>query len=360
MKTHELCIDMIHNGQASGDAAEMLVNANFDVGALRPWWDPKKRRTYVAMNQGGKQVVVPYVRNTNYTLRQEDWKAIDSAVLKAAKPRLRAVQDLRDRGLVYNLPNGMAHTVLQTELVSDINDATVSMDPLEHGVTDRPIFEPITIPLPVIHYTFYYSARQIAASRNGGSPLDTTTAELAARKVAEAAEKMTLGKWTPASYQWGGGTITGYTNFADVLTKTITSPAVSFSGATHVQEVLAMMQQSRDAYYYGPWMLYHSPNWAQYLDRDYSTTKGDNTVRDRIKMIDGIEDVKQLDYLTGYELLLVQMTSDVVRLIDGLPITTVQWDSHGGMRKNFAVMALWVPQMRSDINDRTGIVYGSV
>ena len=352
-------MDYILNGAASGEVAERLMAVNFDSGALRPWTG-KDGRAYITVNQGGtlKNVLIGHA---NTTLRKDDWNTIDAAVLKAAQPRLKAVQDLRSRGLVYSIPNGLGKTVLETEKQSDINDATVSMDALQRGANDRPHFIVENLPLPIIHYDFSYSARQIQASRNGGSPLDTTTAELAGRKVSEAAEKLLLGKSAPLEYTFGGGTIYGYTNFNNVLTQTITSPtAGGWTGATLVDELLQARQTCMDQYYYGPWMVYTSPSWDRYLDKDYSTAKGDNTNRERVKKIEGFEDVKTLDYLTGYEILLVQMTSDVVRLVEGLAMTTVQWESEGGLKKNFKVMAIWVPQIRSDFNSRTGVVYCSV
>ena len=95
------------------------------------------------------------------------------------------------------------------------------------------------------------------------------------------------------------------------------------------------------------------------LDGDYSEAKGDNTLRDRIKKIDGIQDVRTLDYLTGYTLLLIQMTSDVIREVVGMDFTTVQWESQGGMQVNFKVMCIMVPQLRADYNGNTGIVHGT-
>ena len=43
----------------------------------------------------------------------------------------------------------------------------------------------------------------------------------------------------------------------------------------------------------------------------------------------------------------------------GADITTVQWESHGGMQINFKVMAIMVPQLRADFTGQTGIVHGS-
>ena len=53
------------------------------------------------------------------------------------------------------------------------------------------------------------------------------------------------------------------------------------------------------------------------------------------------------------------MTPDVCRAVNGMDITTVQWESSGGMRINFKVMAIQVPQLFTDYNRRTGIVHGT-
>ncbi len=350
-------MDFILNGQANGDVATKLMQAEFDPNCLRPYIGGDGR-SYITANVGGKPIAVP-TQNATASLRKDDWKILDDAVVKAAKPRLRAVGDLRGRGLTYNIPNGMGKTVLETETQSDISAATMSMDGLRQSQADSPNFGLSNLPLPIIHKDFHFSARQVMTSRNGGSPLDTTTAELAARRVAELAEQLLLG--TADTYAFGGGTIYGYTNYPSALVKVLTNPTASgWTPATTVNEVLEMRLQSQLAYHYGPWILYSSPNWDIYLDDDYSTAKGDLTLRDRIRKIEGIEDVKTLDYLTGYQLLMVQMTSDVVREVVGMDITTVQWESEGGMRLNFKVMAILVPQLRADSNSNTGIVHGNV
>jgi hypothetical protein len=46
-------------------------------------------------------------------------------------------------------------------------------------------------------------------------------------------------------------------------------------------------------------------------------------------------------------------------MVIGMDVTTVQWETHGGMRLNFKVMAIMVPQLRSDFNGNAGIVHGS-
>ena len=95
------------------------------------------------------------------------------------------------------------------------------------------------------------------------------------------------------------------------------------------------------------------------MDDDYSSAKGDNTLRERIAKIDNITSVDTLDTLTGYQMLLIQQTSDVIREVVGMDMTTLQWMSHGGLQFNFKVMAIMVPQLRADQNGNTGIVHGT-
>jgi len=350
--------DFILNGHAVGNVAANLMQHDFNVNTLRPFIGNDGRSYLSVIGNDGKLSSVP-VANANATLRHEDWLSIDAAVRKAAKPRLKAVGDLVNAGLTYRVPNGMGKTVLAYEKQSDINDASISMDGLREGENDRPEYEITNLPLPIIHKDFQFSARQLSTSRNSNTPLDTTMAELAARKVAEEAEKLLLGELD--TYTYGGGTIYGYTNFPSRLTKTFTSPtAGGWTASTFVDEILDARQQLRGAYHYGPYMLYVNSAWDAYLDDDFKAAS-DITLRERVMKIDGISGIKTLDYLsTDYDLVLLQMTPDVAREVIGMDMTTVQWETDGGMLIHFKVMTIMVPQMRDDINDNTGVLHGSV
>lgn len=346
-------MEFIHKGQASGSTAATLLNNGMDVSALRPWIG-KDNRHYI--NQNG--VAVP-TQNANATLRKEEWKQLDEAIIVAAKERLRIVKDLRSAGLVYNIPNGMGKTVLESQTMGDITPATIGMDPARTSEGDRPEFGLVNLPLPVIFKDFYFNARQVATSRNSGAPIDTTTAQLAARRVAEEAEKLCLG--IAPTFTYGGGSVYGMVNFPERVTAVLTNPEDSdWVPATLLHELLAMRQQSIDLFYFGPWVVYASPAWDQFLDDDYSTAKGDNTVRQRLLALNGITDIRTADFLTGYQLIMIQMTSDVIRLVMGMDITTLQWETLGGMRLNFKVMAIMVPQLRSTSSDAetAGIIHG--
>jgi hypothetical protein len=349
-------MDIILNGQAHGSVATTLLHNGFDIASLRPW-QGKDGRSYIARNVNGKMTAVP-VGNAA-TLRHEEWKILDESITAAAKERLRVVADLRGSGLTFNLPNGMGKTFLETETVGDITPATISMDPIRQSESDRPEYDLTGLPLPVIHKDFFFSARQIATSRNSGAGLDTTMGQLAARRVAEEAEKLVLG--VSPTFSYGGGTVYGLTNFPYRISRVLTAPtAGGWVPSVLLGQILAMRQDSVDNFHHGPWILYVSPAWDLYMDNDYSPLKGDNTVRQRLMQISGITDIRTADYLgAGFTMLLVQQTSDVIRLVIGMDITTIQWETLGGMRLNYKVMCIMVPQIRSDHNHNTGIVHGA-
>lgn len=355
-------MDCILNGQVHGDVASRLLAANFDPGVLRPFCDRHGRSlmTVNRINDEGESVPETIVANADSTLLVREWIELDRVVTQAALPRLKAVADLRGRGLTYNLTNGMAKTVLQTQAQSDISGAVISMDGLTTSKGDRPVYSLTNLPIPIIHKDFEISARQLAVSRNGSMPLDTSMAELASRRVAEAAEQLLIG--TAGSWAYGGGTLYGYTNWPSRQTKSLSSPLASgWTAYKTVDDVIAMRTLSQLAHIYGPWVLYTSLAWDRYLDSDLSVYKGTPlTLRQRLAQIEGIEAITTLDFLNGYDMVLVPLDTSQVREVVGMDVTTVQWETHGGMLLHFKVMCIMVPQLRTDYNGNCGLIHGSV
>ena len=337
------------------------------------------------------------------TLRKEEWIMLDAVVLRAARFRLRAWADLAASNSFGGF-NGMAKMILEHETMSDPGEAIVDMDALTEGRTDQPLFQLQGLPLPITHSDFWFSARKLAISRNTGTPLDVTMGEAAGRRVAEKIEKTTIGVSTGVTYggasTYAGGygrnsTVYGYINFPNRIALTTnykpTGNGRTGSGWTPLdtlKDVLAMRDQLYLNKFYGPFMLYHSNDWDQYMDSDYIVVGGiggvagvaTQTLRERLKSIEGITDVRRLDFLFGsipatgagsasrgpgtdvdialspFRLIMVQMTPDVARAVNGMDITTVQWESIGGMRLNFKVMCIQVPQLRADFYGNCGIL----
>ena len=353
--------DFVLNAQASGSIASQLLASNFDPNVLRPFVG-SDGRSYINRQTGvddnGQPIVQSLVTNAGATLRKDEWEAIDDAVVKAARKRLKIVNWLRGSGLSTNLTNGFGKTVLQYERQSDISDARISMDGLTPGDSDRPVYDLVNLPLPIIHKEVSMSARQLATSRNGNTPLDTSMLELAAIKVAEEAEKLHLG--TFGTYTFGGATLYGLINFPSRITGSATDPAGGgWTPSVTYNDVLAMIAAGYDKFRYGPFKLWYSTGYLQYMMRQFSLY--DPTPLERaIANIPQISSVEVCDYLTGKQLLLVQEDSNTVRTVIGMDIQTVQLQERGGLLEKFRVMAMMVPQMKVDQASNSGVIHYTV
>jgi len=322
--------DFFAKGKAVGSVAKKLLACGFNVNALR----------------------------TNDTLLYDEWKEIDKAVLKSYQQRLVGVADLESRGLVYNIGNGMAKTVLAYQDASDTEVAQMSMDGKTRGQRDRPEFDINYLPLPIIHKDFSFSAREIQASRNGNMPLDTTMAELAARKVAEKIEELLF--VGSGSYTFGGGTIHGYTTHSSRNTGSLNGnwDDSATSADNILDDVLSMKQALINDRCYGPYMLYIPTNFETAIEENYSDSYP-GSIRQRLMQIDNLLGIKVADKLTADNVVMVQMTSDVVRMVNGLEIQTLEWEEEGGLDLKFKVMAIKVPQIRADQDGRCGVAHWS-
>jgi hypothetical protein len=388
-----------------------MDNLRYDPGMMQPYFNNRGQRA-VTINTGKmvlnnktneyiperKEVLISNLMQQGISspvfnatsLRKEEWIQLDQVVLRAARQRLRAWADLSAANSFGGF-NAMAKETLEHETMSDPGEALVDMDGLSEGRTDSPLFRLQGIPLPITHSDFYFSARKLAQSRNTGTPLVTVQGEAAGRRVAEMIEKTLIGTVTglrgsegPYATGYGYGTggstgdsgtrynqVYGYTNYPDRLTKIdLTAPTTAgWTPETTVNEVIAMRQQLVDGRFYGPFMLYSSTDWDTYFDGDYYVAKTTGavaptqTLRERLRKIDGIQDVRRLDFLPSssnpWTLIMVQMTADVAQAINGMDITTVQWESVGGMRLNFKVMCIQVPRLRSDYYGRCGVLHAT-
>jgi len=339
-----------------GDSADRLIHYGFDFGALRPFvGDDGKSYITIRNKRTGKSEVV--TTNAPATLSYDSWKVFDDVVLKVLRQRLRAMADIRAAGLEYNLPNGMAHTLLQYQTQSDMTDAMIGMDPVTRSESDAPTTATALFPLPLIWKDFDFTLREIQVSRQGNMPLDTSSAETSSRKVAEAIEKLTTGLIT---FAYAGASIYGMTSLPQRSTSVTMTVPTGTNGVTNVSEILALRQMLITNMHYGPYRLYMSTQWAQFLDNQYSTTYGDRTLRERLLAIDGIQDVTILDYLpnTKYDVVLMEMDTQTVRAVIGLDVMTIQWESLGGMQKHFKIIAMVLPQFRPDSNGNSGVAHG--
>lgn len=343
------------NYLASGSVAARLLKNKMDTDALRPFVG-KNGMSYVNVTDPitGKKKAVR--TNNAALLRRDDWLTIDDELQQEAMPILRAVGDLRGRGLTLDI-DGMANPLLMYQTMGRITGATISMDGLREGEADRPEFGSAFMPLPIIHKDGMFSMRQVVAAQRAGTRIDTATMAQAAQEVAIDAEKLLLG--TLGSFAYGGGTVYGYTNHPDRDTKSMTLPtAAGWTPETTVNEVGNMIQMLRESLKPGPFVLYISPGWEEYFNMDYSAAyKG--SMWTRMREIPRIVAIESLDYLSDFQMLLVSMDRATVREVIGMDIRTIQYESPDGMELRWKVMCILVPQFRFDQTGRAGVIHAT-
>lgn len=356
-------MDLIGNGKAIGEVANVFVaQSRLDIGAMRPFIG-RDGRAYISIYSGGdptKPENYHTIQANAATLRRDEWKQLDDAVLMAAQSRLTGIQDLIDNGLVYNLGNAMGTTVLEWHDISDAMEADITMDGVSRSKGDRPVYQTNYLPIPIIHVDYEINLRVLEASRKLGNPLDTVSAERAARKVAEKLESLLF---TDTTYSFGEkddrsrNSIYTYLSHPDNNDVTMAKAwdDSSTDGEDVVNDVLSMKQALIDAGFYNTYLVYVPTAYETVLDMDYDSTTPGITIRERILKIGGIKDVKVADTLPDDTVVMVQMTSDVVRLVNGLAIQNVEWQTEGRFITKHKVLTIQVPQIRSDSNGKCGV-----
>lgn len=334
--------------------ANHIGSLPFHINSMRPFVG-QDGQSYILNPRTNEKMAV----NVPATLRYDEYKDIDRTVYEVAKQRLVGIADLQKRGLTHGL-GGLGSVITQYEKSSDMTGATISMGGVTAGEKDKMAFDTASVPVPIIHKDFAINIRALMASRSSqyAESLDVTSAAVASRVVAEASEDILFGS-SPIKVE--GGTIYGYTTEPNRNVTVIGTAWDELSASNRdkiIDDVQAALQAARDARHYGPYILYIPTNYEGVLDDDFEPGSGDTrTVRERILKLSGIEEIKTADRLTEDNVVLVQMTRDVVDLAIAQPISTVQWEQQGGMISNYKVMACWVPRVKVDYDGRSGVVH---
>ncbi len=367
----------ITNGQGllqsgGGDVASLLLTNDFDPRCIRPFLNERGQSVVTRLkgrDSQNKPILENVATHNVATLRKDDWIQVDQAVVTAARPRLRFFNDLRAAGLNVSLPNALGKTVWQYERQSNISGATVSMDGLRRADSDRPVYDMDQMPLPIIHKDFSFSARQIAVSRNSNVPLDVTTAGMASQMVAEKVERLALG--VDPEFGFGGGNVYGVCNYPQRLTKLFSNPWLSngardtsWTPGTLQKEILEARRSLADRRHYGPFAIYHSPDFDAVLDDDYNiTTSGISTaltLRERLLKIDAISSIKTSEFLPEGTMIMLEMNANTIQAVTGMDITTVQWQTEGGFEIHFKVLCILLPRLKSDYYGNCGILHAAL
>jgi len=326
----------------TGTAGQRLINGGFNVNVLRPARDDEHGR----------------VINVNATLMRDEYKQFDRVVQQVARERLVVTQRLIGAGLTYDLPNALGTMTLEWEqLKGDLVDAEITMSGLNEATKDALEFTTANMPIPIIHKEFFYNLRHLEAARRNGRNVETTHAEEATRKVSERVEALIFNGLTIAGMQI-------YGLLTHPLRKTLAVTASWALAGTTGQSIVGDVRRMMDLaalppnFMEGPYILFVPRGLSSKFNEDYLPTQvGSDTTLERIRDLDGIQDVVFTNRLTGTTAILVQLSNDVIQMVRGLDPTLVEWDSHAGFQHNFKIFAILLPRVRANGEGQSGIVH---
>jgi len=205
---------------------------------------------------------------------------------------------------------------------------------------------------------FFINLRKLLASRERGEPLDATQVRTAGRLCSEETERMLF----QGGKTFQGKVIYGYTNHPNRNTTAFGTngawSAAAKTGADILADTLDLIGLAEIDRMFGPYWLYVSRNSSTKLEEDFKANS-DKTIRQRLLEIDSLSVIQVVDQLQADNVVLVQPTSDVVVMVEGMPLQSVQWDIQGGMQINFKAMQIMLPLIRSDTQGRSGVQHMS-
>lgn len=307
-----------------------------------------------ALKEGRK--IDPSELRTLDTLRHEEWKNFDTAIVGEALIRLVGVADLIALGLTKPVPNSMGKTLHQYDKDTEMSDATLSLDGIVRSENDRTEYAASAIPLPISHKDFFVNLRTLAASREKGEPLDVAQARKAGRKIAELQEDLLFNGSTKV---FGGYPIYGLATHPNINTSSFGTngnwAAAAKTGENILADVLTNIQALENDRMFGPYWIWVDRLASTKLANDFKANS-DKTILQRILEVPGVKGLSVADKAPANKVLTVQVTSDVVEILQGEPLQAVQWDAEGGFLVNFKGFMIQVPLVKADSQGRSGIV----
>lgn len=336
-----------------GGAPMLSPEGRLNVNARRPFIDTDGRPAILVQNAAGQWGKLKI--NAPALLRYDEWRDIDTTVIQAATQRMVAFADLRSRGLEHPLGSiGVTVSMWQTQ--GDMTEAEISMSAMTRSERDTPEFDTSQVPVPIVHKEFWVELRRLIGSRRSGEGIDVTGAAIAGRLVGERSERMLL---LGAGIQVDGATVYGYTTHPNRNTIDLAEnwDLGATTGADIVDDIQQALAALRADGKYGPFMIYIPSAYEGKMGEDYRDSD-ERTIRARImELSPQILGIQVTDFLPANNIVVVQLTRDVVDLAIAQDVSTVQWSLMGGMAEEFKTMAVWVPRIKADQDGKSGIVH---
>jgi len=290
---------------------------------------------------------------------------VDKAVVEVGLERLTFAADIMSAGLTYPLTDPLSVTQLEWESINQVGHAQRTMSPSARGENQMPIRTINRLPIYLTTDDFSIGIRTLKMSQRVGQPLDMSLIKQATRRVNESIEDAAINGATTIDGQAlvvGGYAAPGLLNAPNAAAQALTLAAWSTApvGSTVFAQTQLMIGKLQTNKKYGPYRMYVGTAIGNALDTDFASTKGENSIKDRLLKIEAMQAIRVADMMPAGKVALVQMTSDVIDMVNGQSPTVIPWTSQDGFTLFWLVMAIMVPRVRSDYDSASGICIGTL
>ncbi len=284
------------------------------------------------------------------------WKMIDTDVGLIQRDVLAVFNDLAS-AVSRPVPIGpISHEFI---VASDSGQTHISLDGISDGAEDRTAYAHFSTPLPIVTRPFVYGWRLAENARAKGFSIDMAPRDSAMRGIAEDLEDLALNG--SAKIVVGGSQLYGLRN--DPLRNT-RSTGVTLNvatGAQWVTEIVATLALLHADNFRTPATIYLNWNdWFYASNTDFSTTKGDKTILQRVMEIAGIASIVPASNVPANEIIAIVKRTDVVQVLNAMPSTIIpkfRANTHDDYK--FVGMAAAAVQLRHDYSNQMGLAHSS-
>lgn len=299
----------------------------------------------------------------NAPLPDTSQRLIDKAVVSVGLERLAFVKALITRGLTFPISDPLGVMEVYWEREAKVGAAKRTMLPGARGENQLADRSGVYIPIYATWDDFNLNTRTLRVSERAGTPLDTSMVAQATRRVNEAIEDAAInGAGLKARGNDTPGLLTAPNAARQGFVSSQAWDNASHTGNNILTDVLNMINKLQQNNRFGPYALVTGTIYGNVLNNDFKANSA-LTILQRLKEIDtsggALLDVIISDRVPADTVFLVQMTSNVVDLIDGQEPIPISWSSGDGMNRSFLVLAFQVPRIRDDYDSKSGICIGT-
>lgn len=312
----------------------------------------------IARNSKTSELVKDALYTNASTLRHEDFLIIQQMITEIRRRKLNGIADLQSAGLSFNV--SISDQIIGTENISSFTEASQEQNPSGYD-NDELVFGEIYVPNPITHKSFSVPFRQTGFSYKTSLGLKESV-----RMVAERLEETLFNGNDNIKVNFNGSlqTIYGYTNHPQRGTSTISDWSNISENDKIVNEVIAQigkMFADQGGVEVDSVVMYFPKNFKEAMDRDYSSLKGDKTVKQRLMDIPELKDVKFAEKLADSNVVFVEMLDRTVQLgvaSDIVSVPHVKTNPLAG--QTMTTYAAMTPVIKVDSDNNTGILHCTV